>query len=507
MRKLSRALTGATLIGAALGALTCSDPTRPSFSTASSAPVLWAAGDIAACDHQGDFLTADLINTVPEATVVTLGDNAYENGSAADYANCYAPSWGQFKGRTRPTLGNHEYHAGNATASFNYFGDAAWGNSRPNGYYSFDLGEWHIIVLNDNPPYVPIGGASTQMNWLKADLSANTKECILALWHQPLFYSEYPGRPPGYAAGRKPLWSRLYAAQADLILNGHRHVYERYGLQDPDGHATPLGIRQITVGTGGADTWDTPTVSNLNAEVVHGGASQFGVLKLTLDSRSYTWEYMPVGQNTFTDQGTTACHTGSLASAARSTAAVSSGVAGRATVVTVRARDLTGQVLTTGGDTVAIQVNGANPGTPGVTDNANGTYSSRYTPRTVGTDLIAITLNGAPLGASPYRSAVAPKIVKSGPSRNTQFGVPVGSKVPYPPSVKVSDGAGTALMGVTVTFTVIAGGGAVVPTSRTTDSRGIATVDNWTVGPTAGTNTLRAGVSPASRVDFTAESQ
>jgi filamin/ABP280 repeat protein/calcineurin-like phosphoesterase family protein len=510
MGKLTHVLAGVALVGLTLSLLGCSDPTRPSFGTTSttvSPPLLWAAGDIATCEHQGDFLTAALIGTVPEATVVTLGDNAYETGSASDYANCYDPSWGQFKSRTRPALGNHEYHAGNAIASFDYFGDAAWGNSRPNGYYSFNLGEWHIIVLNDNPPYVPIGSGSAQVSWLKADLSANTKECVLALWHQPLFYSEYPGHPPGYLAGRKPLWSTLYAAQADLVLNGHRHVYERYGLQDPDGNATAQGIRQITVGTGGAETWDPPTVSNANAEVVHGGTAQFGVLKLTLENRSYSWEYIPVGENTFTDQGTTACHTGSLASASRSTATVPNGVAGKATVITVRARGLTGQALTKGGDTVVAAVSGANPGSPVVTDNANGTYSARYVPLKVGTDIVAITLNGTPLGGSPYQSAVASKIVKVGPSRNTQAGIPVGSNVPYPPSVKVSDGTGAALAGVSVTFTVLAGGGAVAPTSRITDAKGVATVDNWTVGSVAGTNTLRAGVSTWSHVDFTAISQ
>jgi hypothetical protein len=506
MRKLPFALSVAALAGVSLSLLTCNDPTHPSLSTAPSAPVLWAAGDIAACDHQGDFLTAALINTVPEDTVITLGDNAYENGSASDYANCYDPSWGQFKARTRPALGNHEYHAGNATPSFDYFGDAAWGNSRPNGYYSFNLGEWHIIVLNDNPPYVPIGATSAQVKWLQADLSANTKECILAVWHQPLFWSVYTGTP-GYSSARKGLWNPLYAAQADLILNGHRHVYERYALEDPDGKATSHGIRQIVVGTGGSDTWDTPTVLSPNAEVVHGGAGQFGVLKLTLDDGSYSWEYIPVGGNTFTDQGTTACHTGSLASAARSTATVPNGVAGKATVITVKARDIIGQALTKGGDTVVVQVSGANSVSPTVTDNANGSYTARYTPIAVGADAVAITLNGTPLGGSPYQSAVAPKIVKVGLSGNTQTGVPVGSAVPYPPSVKVTDGAGAVLAGVTVTFTVLAGNGAVVPTSRVTDAKGLAAVDSWTVGPTAGTNTLRAAVSTSSHVDFSATSQ
>lgn len=491
----------------ACNAIDVASPRLP-LTTSTTDPVLLAAGDIARCDHEGDLLTAALINTMPQATVVTLGDNAYEDGTAAEYQNCYEPSWGQFKTRTRPALGNHEYNAGNATPSFDYFGDAAWGNSRPRGYYSFELGEWHIVVLNDNSAFVPISATSAQAKWLQADLSSNRKNCVLAIWHQPLFYSEYPGKKAGYLLSRKRLWATLYSARADLVLNGHRHIYERYALQDPDGHLTSSGLREIIAGTGGAESWPNPTVLGANVEVVNGGAPDgFGVLKLTLSNSSYVWEFIPVGGNTFTDQGTTACHSGSGASADQSVATLPTEVAGKVSKITVQAKDASGLAQLTGGDAVTVQVSGANVGSPTVVDNANGTYTARYTPTKPGTNSIAIGLNGSPLKASPFSSVVAPRIVKVGPSGLTQSGVPVGTKVPSPPSAKVTDGAGVPIPGVTVNFAVLAGGGSVVPASRTTNSKGIATLDSWTVGPVAGTNQVRASVSSASFVDFLAVSQ
>ena len=512
MRRLGHDLPGrVVLLGvAAIGLFACSDPSEPRQparlpqDVAPPDPVVLAAGDIGGCDHEGDFLTAAYIQSEPEATVLTLGDNAYERGTAAEYANCYDPSWGQFKARTRPALGNHEYNTGNATPSFDYFGDAAFGNSRPNGYYSFDLGEWHIVVLNDNPPYAQIGATSAQAKWLQVDLSTTARECILAVWHQPMFYSEYPGRAAGYVVSRKRLWATLYSARADVILNGHRHVYERYGLQDPDARATPEGIRQFIVGTGGFDTWATPTVLSPNVELLHGGVQDFGVLRLSLSGGSYAWRYVPVGDNTFTDEGITSCHTGSAADAGRSLVTLPNEVAGKVSVIKLTLRDASGLALLTGGDAVDIQVTGANSATPPVTDNVNGTYTARYTPIGAGTNSVAIGINGTPLAGSPFSSAVAPRIIKF--SKATQTGVPVGSSVPYPPSAKVTDGAGVPLPGITVTFTVLAGGGTVAPTSLTTNSKGVATVSSWMVGPTAGTNQLRAAVSPSSYVDFLAQS-
>jgi acid phosphatase type 7 len=505
-------LNVAALISLVACLLSCTEPAEVStpdhapLAETSSDPVVLAAGDIAGCAHEGDLLTAAYINSVPDATVLTLGDNAYESGSAADYANCYEPGWGQFKSRTRPALGNHEYNAGNATPSFDYFGDAAWANSRPNGYYSFDLGEWHIVVLNDNAAYVPISASSAQAKWLQADLSATRKTCILAVWHQPMFYSKYGGQP-GYVASRKRLWSTLYSARADLILNGHWHVYERYALQDPERRPTSDGIRQFIVGTGGFETYATPTVLSPNVEVVHGGDQDFGVLKLTLQPSAYTWEFVPVGDNTFTDQGTAGCHTESGASAATSLTTLPSEVAGKATVITVKTRDAAGLAQLTGGDAVLVQVSGVNSAAPPVTDNANGSYTARYTPITPGGNSVAVTLNGTSLSGSPYSSVVSPKIIKVGNSRLTQTGMAAGSNVPYPPSSKVTDGAGVPIPGVSVTFTVVAGGGSVSPASRVTNAKGVATLDRWTVGPVPGTNQVRAAVSGSSFVNFLAVSQ
>ena len=474
-------------------------PTAPNDVPLATDPIVVAAGDIAGCDHEGDLLTAALIETIPEATVLTLGDNAYESGILADYTNCYDPGWGRFKARTRPALGNHEYSSGNANGSFDYFGADAFGNSRPNGYYSFDLGAWHIVVLNDNPPKVPIGAGSAQYKWLRADLTANRKACILAVWHQPRFYSTYSGAP-GLVSSRKPLWQLLYSARADLLLNGHHHVYERHAPQDPDGRAAADGVRQIIVGTGGFDTWATPTVLSPNVEVIHGGNQVFGVIKVTLSSDGYAWEFLPVGNHTFTDAGAESCRP-SGASAARSAASWPAPVAGKATVVTLKAVDERGVALLTGGDAFTVQVSGANSAAPVVTDKGNGVYSARYTPIRVGTDDIAIQVNGMPLAGSPFPSTVSPKVIKSGASRFTQT-APAGSPVPAPPAVKVTDGAGLALAGIEVSFTVAAGGGTIAPASRLTNSRGVATADQWTLGPEPGSNQVIAAVSPASSVAF-----
>jgi hypothetical protein len=391
-----------------------------------------------------------------------------------------------------------------APSSFDYFGDAAFGNSRPNGYYSFDVGGWHIVVLNDNPPMAPIGAGSAQYKWLRADLTATRKECVLAVWHQPRFYSTYSGAP-GLVSSRKPFWQLLYSARADLLLNGHHHYYERHAPQDADGRASADGVRQIIVGTGGVDTWAAPTVRSPNAEVIHGGTQQFGVLQVTLSVGSYGWEFLPVGFNTFTDAGTASCNA-SGASVERSTVTRPAEVAGKATVFTLKAVDSRGVALLTGGDGFGVEVSGANTAAPVVTDKGNGTYTARYTPAGVGTNSIAIQLNGTPLAGSPFVSPVSPKIVKAGASRLTQS-APSGSPVPAPPSVKVTDGRGAALAGIPVSFTITTGGGAVAPSSRLTNANGIATADRWTLGPSPGTNEIKAAVSPASSVTFTAVAQ
>jgi hypothetical protein len=268
---------------------------------ASTDPVLVGAGDIASCSSNGDESTALLLDNIP-GTVFTLGDNAYDNGTSAEYTNCYGPSWGKHRSRTRPTPGNHEYNTANATGYFGYFGSLAGDQTK--GYYSYDLGQWHIIVLNSNSDCTTISCAanSPQEQWLRADLAANTKACTLAYWHHPRFNS---GAEHGNDIRVAALWQALYDFGADVILSGHEHVYERFAPQNPNGVADPLGIRQFTVGTGGRSHYGFGTIQP-NSEVRDG--TTYGVLKLTLHATSYDWEFVHVSGATFTDSGTANCH-------------------------------------------------------------------------------------------------------------------------------------------------------------------------------------------------------
>jgi hypothetical protein len=271
-------------------------------STPSTDVVFVGAGDIASCSSSGDEATANVLDGIT-GTVFTLGDNVYDNGTATEYTNCYGPSWGRHKSRTRPSPGNHEYNTTNATGYYGYFGAAAGDPSK--GYYSFDLGDWHVIVLNSNLSCAVISCApgSPQEQWLRADLAANTKACTLAYWHHPRFNS---GASHGNDIDVAPFWDALYQYNADVILNGHEHVYERFAPQTPSATADPVrGIRQFTVGTGGRSHYTFGTIQP-NSEVRDGNT--YGVLKLTLRATGYDWQFVPVAGATFTDSGSGTCH-------------------------------------------------------------------------------------------------------------------------------------------------------------------------------------------------------
>ena len=264
--------------------------------------ILVGAGDIADCSS-GAEATAKLLDGIA-GTVFTLGDNAYPNGSASDYGNCYNPTWGRHKARTMPTPGNHEYQTANATGYFGYFGSAAGDPTK--GYYSYNLGDWHIVVLNSNSNCGTIGCSATspQVQWLRADLAANTKSCTLAYWHHPRFNS---GLEHGNDLNVAPFWDALYEFNADVILNGHEHVYERFAPQTPNAVADGTrGIRQFTVGTGGASVYSFKPTPEPNSEMRNSGT--MGVLKLTLRTGAYDWRFVPVAGKTFTDTGSGACH-------------------------------------------------------------------------------------------------------------------------------------------------------------------------------------------------------
>jgi len=264
--------------------------------------VVVGAGDIASCDDlSGAVATAKLIDNIP-GTVFAVGDLAYPDGSDEQFANCYGPTWGRFKERTRAAPGNHEYNQDGASGYARYFGTAAGEPSR--AYYSYDLGAWHIIVLNSE--CAAVGGceaASPQGQWLHQDLAQHPVNCTLAYFHIALFSS---GAKHGNDPKMKPLWQALYAAGAEIVINGHDHDYERFAPQDPDGRLDGThGIRQFVVGTGGKNhrIFAQPVA---NSEVRN--ADTFGVLKLTLHPNSYDWEFVPEAGKTFRDSGTGACH-------------------------------------------------------------------------------------------------------------------------------------------------------------------------------------------------------
>ncbi len=260
----------------------------------SSVPqVFVGAGDIAVCDANAEA-TARLLDTIG-GTVFTLGDAAYFQGTTQQFRDCYDPTWGRHKSRTRPVPGNHEYESPGAAPYFAYFG----ANAGPPGlgYYSFDLGDWHAIALNSN---VAVDAGSSQGAWLRSDLATSRARCTVAYWHHPLFTSG----PNGPSPRMRDFWRMLYAAGVELVLNGHDHLYERFAEQDPDGRPDPArGIREIIAGTGGAPGYQTITVSaNSDMRITNG----FGVLKLTLRADGYEWQFVPISGRA--DTGTAACH-------------------------------------------------------------------------------------------------------------------------------------------------------------------------------------------------------
>jgi Calcineurin-like phosphoesterase len=267
---------------------------------------LVGAGDIAWCGNlSGAQATAKLIDKIP-GTVFAAGDLAYDRGTYEEFENCYQPTWGRFKKRTKPAPGNHEYNGSEASGYFRYWGAQAGDPEK--GYYSFELGAWHIIALNTNCEVKALGGCaegSPEEVWLREDLAAHANSCIVAFGHHALFSSGFSARHARHTELR-PFWKDLYAAHADLILAGHEHSYERFAPQDADGNADPEhGIRQITVGTGGK-SHTFLGFPQANSEVRN--SDTFGVLKLTLSPGKFKWEFVPEAGGKFEDSGEGTCH-------------------------------------------------------------------------------------------------------------------------------------------------------------------------------------------------------
>jgi calcineurin-like phosphoesterase family protein len=298
-RRGRRALALACLLLQATSALAWAaegDPTLPAD------PVLVGAGGIASCDTAGDEATAALIEKLPDATVFAAGDNAYESGTAAQFANCYDKTWGKFKARTHPAPGNHDYATSGAGPYYDYFGAAA--GTKGQGWYSYDLGAWHVVVLNSNcSTNGRCAKGSAQEQWLKADLAASGSRCTAAVIHHPRFSSDsIDGNRPEIG----PLWDDLYSVGADLVISGHARVYERSAPQTPAGKADPdHGMALFNVGTGGRGhtKFNTPVANSLVRD-----NTSWGVLKLTLHAGGYDFAFLPVAGAKLTDAGSGTCH-------------------------------------------------------------------------------------------------------------------------------------------------------------------------------------------------------
>jgi len=259
--------------------------------TVENSAVLVGAGDISTCDNDNDEATAKLLDNIP-GTVFILGDNVYIDGTYIEFTNCYHPTWGRHKHRTKPVPGNHEYFTPEAAGYFNYFNNIS-------SYYAYDLGDWRIYALNSE---IDVSSTSPQIQWLKNDLTVNPRLCALAYWHTPRWSTRYED---GSDTTYETLWKTLHDAGAELVINGHVHNYERFKEMNADGLAASSGLREIVVGTGGVN--HDGYVTSLSTTEVR-NASTYGVLKLTLMPTNYSWQFIPVEGETFKDSGSANCH-------------------------------------------------------------------------------------------------------------------------------------------------------------------------------------------------------
>jgi hypothetical protein len=295
-------LVGTDAVVAAAGDIAC-DPSDSRFNA--------GLGTASACHEKA---TSDiLVNNGALAAILALGDDQYDCGSSSDFLNSFDPTWGRVKSLLRPIPGNHEYSATNpdaygvsdcttgATGYYSYFGAAAGDSTK--GYYSYDVGSWHLIALNSECYAIGgCGAGSPEETWLRADLTAHPAACTLAYWHRPRFSSGRSGSDSTY----NTFWQDLYAAGADIVLNGHDHDYERFAPQNPAGALDQrTGIREFVVGTGGKEHYGFVSVV-ANSEVRN--SDTFGVLELGLGANGYSWQFIPDAPGAFTDSGTASCH-------------------------------------------------------------------------------------------------------------------------------------------------------------------------------------------------------
>jgi hypothetical protein len=377
--------------------------------------VLVGAGDISECSNNHDGETAALLDQT-FGTVITLGDNVYPNATPSEFQTCYEPTWGRHKARTRPSLGNHDLQSPNGAGYFGYFGAAA--GPAPTGYYSYDVGAWHVVVLNSECSHLSGGCArsSPQGQWLAADLAAHPNLCTLAMMHRPRFGSSGTGDD----LQMLDFWQLLYEAGADVVLSGHQHNYERFAPQSATGQAdASRGIREFVVGTGGAGL-GTPLPPHPNSVIQNG--STYGVLKLTLYPSSYDWQFLPVAGGSLTDAGSASCVNAgpvngipvvSITTPAEgATFPVNSAVAFSATAIDAEDGNLTASIrwssdrnglLGVGGTLVTSALaGGMHQITASSTDGAGG----------VGTDLVGLTIYVPGVATTQRRVAAGPDDVE-----------------------------------------------------------------------------------------------
>jgi len=271
----------------AVGDIAC-DPTNPEFNDGRGIG-----------DHCRHAATARLVHAADPAGVLAVGDLQYDDGLYSKFLRSYDLSWGAFRPITYPVPGNHEYWGSTrASGYFEYLGRRAGAKGR--GWYSADLGAWHLVALNSNCDIVGCGKGSAQYEWLKADLAASDAACTLAFWHHPLFSSGPHGPEPAVT----PFWRLLQADGADIVLSAHDHIYERFRPQDAAGTRDPAGIQGFVVGTGGAETY---WIDHVQPNSVVRNTDAFGVLKLTLGDGDYDWRFLPALEARFTDAGSADC--------------------------------------------------------------------------------------------------------------------------------------------------------------------------------------------------------
>src|ERR687890_652463 len=359
----------------------------PATGQAGGDPVLVGAGDFGSRRSLGDEATAGLLAGLlagVEGTVATFGVNAYPRGTAANFEECYDPTWGAFMAITRPSPGNHE--AAGSSAYFDYFGAAAGEPGK--GYYSYDLGSWHVISLNSNCSAL-VGGCapgSPQEQWLKADLAAHSNACTLAYWHHPRFSSGMHGDHSIVA----PFWDDLYQAGADVVLNGHDHVYERFAPLNPSGQSDPpQGIRQFTVGTGGAELTEFNRINPTSERQIAGFN---GVLEMELHPDGYDWQFVTAPNGRTADSGSASCH-GALSGPPTDTTLTTTTTTGTAATTTG---------TTTGTTATATRTMGTTTGTTGTT---TGTTTGNTTSTTSTTDTTDAATTGTTTAASSTGAA------------------------------------------------------------------------------------------------------